>query len=404
MAEGTSAGPFEVYLGLDVGKRAHYGCAVDAAGAVVWHGELANDEAAVRQVVQRLQARGRLLLVVDQVAAIGVLAVRVAQSLEVPVGYLPGLAMRRIADLYPGQAKTDPKDAFIIADAGRTLPHTVTMLQPDDPELATEIGVLAGYAQDLGKSITQDTNRLHDALTHVHPALERLLADQLHRGGVLALLAAAPTPGELQRLGVDQMAAIMKSGGSPRLAKTLPRQILAALAEQSVVLPATAAFGTVIAGIAQRLAALLRDDQATERQIGNLLAAHPLGKVLTSMPYVGVRTAAAVLAAAPDITRFRDADHFVSYAGLNPVTRQSGTSLRGERPNRGGHRQLRNALWNSASISLTGHPESKAFYDRKTKIEKKKHGAAVMALARRRARVMFALMRDQVEYQPPAVA
>jgi transposase len=123
------------------------------------------------------------------------------------------------------------------------------------------------------------------------------------------------------------------------------------------------------------------------------------------MPYVGVRTAAVVLAAAPDITRFQDADHFVSYAGLNPVTRQSGTSLRGERANRGGHRQLRNALWNSASISLTGHAESKAFYDRKTKIEKKKHGAAVMALARRRARVMFALMRDQVEYQqPPAVA
>lgn len=31
------------------------------------------------------------------------------------MAYLPGLAMRRIADLYPGRAKTDARDAFIIA-------------------------------------------------------------------------------------------------------------------------------------------------------------------------------------------------------------------------------------------------------------------------------------------------
>ena len=36
------------------------------------------------------------------------------------VGYLPGLSMRRIADLYPGEAKTDARDAYVIADAGRT--------------------------------------------------------------------------------------------------------------------------------------------------------------------------------------------------------------------------------------------------------------------------------------------
>jgi hypothetical protein len=40
------------------------------------------------------------------------------------VAYLPGLTMRRIADLYPGEAKTDARDAHIIADAARTMPHT----------------------------------------------------------------------------------------------------------------------------------------------------------------------------------------------------------------------------------------------------------------------------------------
>jgi hypothetical protein len=33
--------------------------------------------------------------------------------------------MRRIADLYPGEAKTDARDAFVIADAARSMPHTL---------------------------------------------------------------------------------------------------------------------------------------------------------------------------------------------------------------------------------------------------------------------------------------
>src|SRR5699024_4487439 len=42
-----------------------------------------------------------------------------------PGGLPTGLAMRRIADLYPGNAKIDARDALVIADAARTLPHTL---------------------------------------------------------------------------------------------------------------------------------------------------------------------------------------------------------------------------------------------------------------------------------------
>jgi hypothetical protein len=33
--------------------------------------------------------------------------------------------MQRVAGLYPGEGKTDARDAAIIADAARTLPHTL---------------------------------------------------------------------------------------------------------------------------------------------------------------------------------------------------------------------------------------------------------------------------------------
>ncbi|GHH56377.1 hypothetical protein GCM10018773_62290 [Streptomyces candidus] len=51
--------------------------------------------------------------------------------------------MRRIADLYPGEAKTDAKDAAVIADAARTMPHTLRSLQLTD-EITAELTVLTG--------------------------------------------------------------------------------------------------------------------------------------------------------------------------------------------------------------------------------------------------------------------
>ena len=50
-------------------------------------------------------------------------------------------------------------------------------------------------------------------------------------------------------------------------------------------------------------------------------------------------------------------------------------------------------------ISIRTCPESKTFYDRK-RAEGKKHTQAVLALARRRVNVMWALLRDDRAYQP----
>ncbi|WP_071803710.1 IS110 family transposase [Couchioplanes caeruleus] len=95
-----------------------------------------------------LTGHGPALVVVDQPASIGALAIAVARSMGIEVGYLPGPAMRRIAELYPGEGKTDARDAFVIADAARTLPHTLRRVGPDEKAVAA-LGVLAGYDADL---------------------------------------------------------------------------------------------------------------------------------------------------------------------------------------------------------------------------------------------------------------
>ena len=81
------------------------------------------------------------------------------------------------------------------------------------------------------------------------------------------------------------------------------------------------------------------------------MAAHPLSKVLMTMPGVGVRTCARILTEVVG-KDFPTAGHLASYAGLAPVTRRSGISIRGEHPPRGGNKVLKRALFLSAFAAL----------------------------------------------------
>lgn len=389
---------YDVFCGLDVGKSEHHACALAPDGTRVHDKPLPNDEPALVAVFSALQKRGKVLVIVDQPSSIGALSIAVARSLAVDVAYLPGLAMRRIADLYPGEGKTDARDAFVIADAARTMPHTLRRVGTDDETLAG-LGVLAGYDDDLAAQSTRLTNRLRDALLHVHPALERLLGRHLDRGGVLDVLALAPTPTLLNELGADGIAALMRPR-SPRLAKTLPAKIITALTAQTVTVPGTSEFGRVIAGVAAQLRDVHTERTALATDLEARLEAHPLYEVLTSMPGVGVRTALKILTIVGDGSAFPTAGHLAAYAGLAPVTRRSGTSIKGETRSQRGHHALKSALFLSAFASLSD-PTNRNYYDRKRDAGKR-HNAALICLARRRVDVIYAMLRDRQPYKPPA--
>ncbi|BAG17517.1 putative IS element transposase [Streptomyces griseus subsp. griseus NBRC 13350] len=126
-------GDIDVFLGLDVGKGEHHATAVTPAGKKAFDKRLSHTEPKLRELFAKLQAKhGTGHVVVDQPASIGAVPLAVARGMGCPVTYLPGLTMRRIADLHPGKAKTDAKDAFPIEDAVRAMPHTLRAIDGED--------------------------------------------------------------------------------------------------------------------------------------------------------------------------------------------------------------------------------------------------------------------------------
>ncbi|MFD0440956.1 IS110 family RNA-guided transposase [Streptomyces chartreusis] len=359
-----------VFLGLDVGKGEHHATGLTPDGKSVVDKPLPNSEPKMRAMLDKLTAKyGKVLVVVDQPASIGALPLAVA------------------------------RDAAIIADAARTMPHTLRSIELDDETIA-ELHMIVGFDDDLAGEVTRVANRLRSLLTEIHPHLERILGPRVQHPAVLTLLEQFGSPKAIRKAGRRRLVTLLRPK-APRMAERLVEDIFTALDEQTVVVPGTDAAAVIVPKLAKNLAALLDQRKELAYSIKELLKSHPLSELLTSMPGIGVRTGARILIDVGDGTAFPTAAHLAAYAGLAPVTRRSGSSIRGESPSRRGNKHLKRAFFLSAFAALSD-PASRAYYERK-KAEGKRHKQALMRLAHRRTDVLFAMLRDGTFFEPQAV-
>ncbi len=269
-------------------------------------------------------------MVVDQPNTIGALPVTVARARGHNVAYLPGLSMRRVADLYPGQAKTDARDTFIIADTARTMPHTLRRVDVGD-ETLTELGVLVGFDDDRAGEATRINNRIRGLLTGIHPDLERALGPRVAHPAVLEILSRFGGPAGIRQAGKRRLTTLAVKH-APRMGTRLAEEIVAAPDAQTVTVPGSRAAEIVLPKLADSLKKVLQQRRSIATDAERMLDDHPLSRVLTSMPGVGVRTAAHILIEVSDGSGFSSAGHLAAHAGIAPVTHCSGSSIPANTP------------------------------------------------------------------------
>jgi transposase len=253
------------------------------------------------------------------------------------------------------RGETDPRDAWILADFARRNLDRLAWIQVTD-ELLVRLRVLNGRDVDLATDANRVSNRCRDALVAVSPALERAVGQRLAHGGV--------------------------------------RDVQAALAAQSVTLPAEETWGEVIADLIGDLDRIQRRRDELAVTIEEVFLSHPLGKVLVTLCGFGPRTGARTLAEIGDPHRFLNGSRLAGYAGLAPTDRRSGRSLNSAHQQRGGNHRLKNAMFIAAFVAAQHDPEARAYYQRK-RAEGKKHNAAVTCVARRRCDLILAHAQDR---------
>lgn len=101
----------EVERGLDVGKTEHHATAITLSGEPLFDQSVRNERAFLGALLDAAQRHGTPALMIDQPGSIAALTLAVARERGVPVASIPGLVMRRAANLYPARPRPTPPTA-----------------------------------------------------------------------------------------------------------------------------------------------------------------------------------------------------------------------------------------------------------------------------------------------------
>jgi transposase len=390
-----------IWAGIDIGKEHHHCVVIDTDGRRLLSRRVRNDEAELLELVSDVLAISpEVLWAVDINHGGASLLIALLAGQEQPVAYLTGLAVNRASATYRGEGKTDARDAFVIADQAR-MRRDLGLLRPGD-EIAVDLRILITRRSDLVADRTRQINRLRARLLEIFPALERAFNYSTNKAALI-LLTGYQTPAAIRSAGAPGIQAWLRERKA-RNAAALARTAVGAAMAQRTAVPGErqgAAMAAMLAGEVIRL-----DEQIA--QINALIEArfrdHPLAGVIISLPGIGpVLGAGFIAATGGDMTAFGTADRLAAFAGLAPAPRDSGRIDGNLHRPRHYHRGLLRVFYLSSMASLRTSPASRTYYDRK-RAAGKTHTQALLALSRRRANVMRAMIRDSQCYHdsPPA--
>jgi transposase len=381
----------QLWAGIDAGKTHHHCVVIGEDGKRLYSRRILNDEAELTQMVADVTALGEVeAWAVDLNAGGAALLITLLLKAGQPLLYIPGRVVHRAAGMYRGEGKTDARDAAVIADQARVRRDLRPMMQRDT--VARDLHVLTARRADVGADHTREVNRLRAQLVEYFPALERAL-DVTESKSALILLSGFATPSALREISSQDLVAWLKEHGV-RAPAGLVMKAKAAAEAQPTTVDGEPAAARMVARIVASVQALRVELAELDAEIEERLQAHPQAAVVLSLPGMGTVLASEFLAATGgDVTVFETADRLAAVSGLAPAPRDSGRisgNLR--RPQRYSRRLLRVAYL-SAQVSIRYSPDSRAYYQRK-RAEGKRHTQAVLALARRRVNVLWAMLRD----------
>jgi transposase len=389
-----------VWVGIDAGKATHHACAMDAEGRVVFSQKVSNDQVAIEQLVTRATAAAdQVRWAVDLTSNAAALLLAVLVTSGQKVVYVPGRVVNRMTGVFRGEAKTDAKDARVIAETARMRADLSEITTPDD--LVVELSRLTACREDLMADWVRGVNRLRDLLTSVFPALEAAF-DYTTRSALI-LVAGFCTPREVLAAGQDGLTGHLVEHKAWR--KGIPGMVTAALRAaqgQAVRLPGESTTAVLVKRLARKLLDLDREIKDIDKLIAGRFRAHPQAEVIESLPGLGpILGSEFLVATGGDLAAFATSGRLASYAGLVPVPQDSGRVSGNLRRPKRYNRKLRRVFYMAALSSIKGDGPSRVFYDRK-RGERLVHTQALLALARRLVDVLWALLRDNRLFTPTA--
>ena len=291
------------------------------------------------------------------------------------------------------KTKTDRVDARTIA----------TMLMSDvDLKSYTdtayhneELKSLTRYRFDKVRERAKLKASISRLVTILFPELEKLVPS-LHMASIYALLSEFPGAKQIADSHLTRLKTLLHEASKGRYGRDMALELRNA-ARNSIgsVMPAKSLELKHTIRLIQELDAEIKDIEFAIQTI-----MEEMQSPITTIPGMGFRMGAMILAEIGDFSRFDSPDKILAYAGMSPSTYQSGQlSLSGaySHMEKRGSRYLRYALYNATKYVCFWDPTF-ATYLAKKRAEGKHYNVALSHAAKKLVRLIYAMEKSQQSY------
>jgi transposase len=385
--------------GLDWGGTSHAVCVIDGAGQVVLRIDTRHDAAGLADMAARLKrvvAPAELPIAIERPSGLIVDALVEAGHPVIPIH--PNVVKACRPRYRAAGGKSDPGDAYMLADILRTDGHRFRPLMPASDEIKALRALVRGRDDLLAQRVAL-ANQLRSLLEGFWPGAAAIFA-AIDSPIALAFVARYPTPDSASRLGEKRLASFLAQHAY--CGRRSAVELLARLRAAPTGLASEAeadARGEIARALVAVLDRLVPEIAKLSSRIEHAVADLPDGKIIMSFPRAGRLNAAQILAELGDVReRFPTEDQLAAEAGVCPVTHASGRS-RGVVFRWACNKKLRLAITCLADNSRHACVWAAAIY-RKARERGCKHPHAIRILARAWVRVLWRAWHDRKPYDP----
>ena len=293
------------------------------------------------------------------------------------------------------KTKTDRVDArtiaaMLLSDAGLK-PYTDTAYHNE------ELKSLTRYRFDKVKERAKLKSSVSRLVCILFPELEKLVP-MLHMVSVYALLEEFPGAKQIAGAHLTRLKSLLANASKGRYKRDMAVSIRDA-ARNSI--------GSKMPAKSLELQHTIRLIRELDAEIDEIEAEietmmEEIHSPITTIPGIGCRMGAMILAEAGDLSRFDSPDKLLAYAGMSPSTYQSG-QLKNCYPHmeKRGSRYLRYALFNATKYVCLWDPTFSAYLAKK-RAEGKHYNVAISHAAKKLVRLIFAMEKSRQPYRSAA--
>lgn len=387
------------HAGLDWGATGHAICVLDERGTILARIECPHTAAGLADLLARLKRLAppaELPVAIERPSGLLVETLAAAGHPVVPIH--PNVVKACRPRYRAAGGKSDPGDAYMLADILRTDGHRFAPLQPASDEIKALRALVRGR-DDLVAQRVALANQLRALLDGFWPGAAMIFA-AIDSPIATAFLSRYPTPDSASRLGEKRMASFMASHAY--CGRRSPAELLARLRNAPTGLAGEVeadAKGEIVRALAAILERLVAEIAKLSSRIEHAVAALPDGQIVMSFPRAGRICAAQILAELGDVReRYQTEAQLAAEAGVCPVTHASGKS-RGVVFRFACNHRLRAAVtcWADNSRHACAWAASHYANARRRGCD---HPHAIRILARAWLRVLWKAWSDRTPYDP----